>query len=82
MKRKVDPYWAEQFGVSPEPREIEQWRCGCDRCGYRVDFWARDQAEEAARMHDAKEHGGQPWATVYVSSLLAQLSDNSKDSAY
>ena len=82
MKRKVNPFWAKQFGVSPEPREIDRWRCGCDRCEYRIDSWAREEAEEAARMHDAKEHDGKPCATVYVSSFWNQLSDMGKDAAY
>ena len=56
MKRKVDPHWAKLFGVSAEPREIERWRCGCDQCEYRVDFWARDEAEEAAEALQKAGH--------------------------
>lgn len=33
-------------------------------------------------MHNAKQHGGKPWAEVYVASSWNILSDHSKDSAY
>lgn len=82
MKRKVDPYWAKQFGVSPQPREIERWRCGCDQCEYRIDFWDREPADEAARLHNANEHDGKPLATVYVASFVSCFVDACKDSAY
>jgi hypothetical protein len=87
MQRKADPYWAEQFGLPPSPSGLygpepgdDFWRCGCDRCEYRVDFWGRDQAEEAARVHNAQEHRGKPEAVVNVASFWRSLSDLSKDS--
>jgi hypothetical protein len=88
MQRRADPYWAERFGLppsssglyGPDPGEYK-WRCGCDRCEYRVDFWGRDQAEEAARVHNAHEHGGKLEAKVYAASVLCCIVDYLKDSA-
>ena len=103
MKRKVDPHWAKQLGLppsssglyeyEPEPHQ-DPWRCGCDRCEYRVDFLTRDDAEEAARLHNNAMHRGRglpttfwnrlywPYAKVYVADWLRRFLDDGKDGGY
>ena len=58
------------------------WRCGCGACEYRVDFTTRDDAEEAARLHNDKEHGGKSsyfYAKVYAASWWRRFEDYGSD---